>query len=54
MATRYLYLDDAGQNEIAPFIQSVGRSQKVEIILEHPIDYNNNFDTLTQVATKGS
>lgn len=46
MTIKYLYLDDANQNEIKPFVMSVMRSGKVEITPEHPAKYFNNMEEL--------
>ncbi|HAX71771.1 MAG TPA: hypothetical protein PK152_02880 [Anaerolineales bacterium] len=47
MTIKYLYLDDANQAEIRPFVTSVMRSGKVEIIHEHPAKYLNNMEEFT-------
>ena len=52
MVTKYLYLDDANQKEIEPFIQSASRSKKIEIDLKHPAMFNDNFDSLIKSLSK--
>jgi hypothetical protein len=39
MVIKYLYVEDAEENQIMPFVDAVSRSQKIEIELVHPSKY---------------
>lgn len=49
MTTKYLYLDDEEENVIKPLTDAVSIDGELEIVLQHPGIYNDDFDSLIKV-----